>query len=302
MQRKILAILFLYIIILTLGACGGNEASIPPIQPYGALSGTVYSEETREPVANAMVTIEKVSNSQTTDGNGKFYFSRVPSGRRKITITATGYKEYTDNIIIQKDTENTYEAYLDTAYGTLSGTVTNSAGNLVVGAQITVGGSYSGVSDTNGYYEIANIPIGSYSLTVLATGHAPYTTSVTIEEGSNSLDIQLTLNVGTVAGVVTDSDSGAIIPGAIVSIGGGYTDTTDSNGYYEISNIPTGTYPITAMAEGYGDYTGSITVQSGYQVNNIQLTRGTSGDTGTTTGGTTTTGTTGTGGCPGSGL
>ncbi len=293
MKIKFLFLILLYIGILFIGACGGNEASIPPIQPYGSLSGTVYSEETREPVANATVTVEKVSTSQITDGNGKFFFSRVPSGKRKIAIQATGYREYTDTITIVEDTENTYEAYLKTAYGTLSGIITDSEGVLVAGATIVVGGSYSGVSDTNGYYEIANIPIGTYSLTVTSSGHAPYTTSVEIQEGPNSLDIQLTVNTGTVAGVVTDASTGAVIPGAIVSIGGGYTATTDSNGYYEISNIPVGTYPITVMADGYSDYTGSITVQAGYQVNNIQLTQENSSEsteTGTTTGGTTGTG------------
>ncbi len=301
MREKFLFLIFLYIVILVFTGCGGNEASIPPLQPYGSLSGTVYSEETHDPISNAEVTIEKVSKTQTTDGNGKFFFSKVPSGNRKITIKATGYREFTDIVNIKEDTENTYEAYLKIAYGTLSGIITDSSGALVAGATVVVGGSYSGVSDTSGYYEIANIPIGNYSLSVTASGHTPYTSSVEIKEGANSLDIQLTVNTGTVAGVVTDADTGDIIPGAIVSIGGGYTDTTDSNGYYEISNITTGTYPITVMADGYSDYTGSITVQAGYQVNNIQLTKGDSTDTGTgtETGTETKTGTGGGGTCPG---
>ena len=299
MARKIFFLISLIYIVGFITGCGGNEASIPPIQPYGSLSGAVYSDETREPIPNATVTIEKVSTSQVTDGKGKFFFSRVPAGNRKITIQATGYKEYTDTILIEKDTENTYDAYLEIAYGTLSGTITDSNGNLIVGANVVVGGSYSGISDTNGYYEISNIPIGTYPVAVTATGYSPYTTSTTIEEGTNSLDIQLTPNIGTVAGVVTDAGTGMVIPGAIVSIGGGHTATTDSNGYYEISNIQTGTYPIVVMADGYEDYTGTITVQSGYQVNNVELTPESSG--GDTSGGTSggTTGTTSTGGCSG---
>lgn len=271
MKIKIFLLISLFIITLSIISCGGNEASIPPLQPYGALSGTVYSLETKEPVAGATVNVEKVSDTETTDGYGKFYFSKVPSGRRKITITKEGYKEYTDTINIQEDTENTYEAYIQIAYGTLYGIVTDATGALVIGANIVVGGSYHSVSDTNGYYEIVDIPVGSYSLSVTASGYLPYTSNIEIQEGSTNLDIQLTLNLGTVAGVVTDKETGAIISGAIVSIGGGYTATTDSNGYYEISNIPLGTYPITVMVEGYTDYTGSITVEAGYQVNNIEL-------------------------------
>jgi len=54
---------------------------------------------------------------------------------------------------------------------------------------------------------------------------------------------------GTLAGKVTDKDTGAPIEGVIVSTNG-YSDTTDTSGNYSIT-LPVGNYTLTALKTGY---------------------------------------------------
>jgi len=56
-------------------------------------------------------------------------------------------------------------------------------------------------------------------------------------------------------GYVTDVSTGAKIVGATVALSGlhSYSDVTDANGYYEISNIEPGTYNGLVTASGYYD-------------------------------------------------
>lgn len=78
------------------------------------------------------------------------------------------------------------------------------------------------------------------------------------------LNAQMT-NVGRISGTVTDTAQ-AVIPGATITVtsqdtGLKRTTTTDPKGYYVISNLPVGTYSVTAKQTGFGNL-----VKSGYRV------------------------------------
>jgi hypothetical protein len=55
---------------------------------------------------------------------------------------------------------------------------------------------------------------------------------------------------GAIAGRVTDSSTGDPIEGANVTANG-YSDTTDADGHYIVSDVPAGTYNVIASANGY---------------------------------------------------
>lgn len=67
---------------------------------------------------------------------------------------------------------------------------------------------------------------------------------------------------GTIAGVVTDTEGNPLV-GAIVRITGHseYSDVTDANGAYEITGVPSGTWPkVIATAAGYESDSEPVTV------------------------------------------
>ncbi len=79
---------------------------------------------------------------------------------------------------------------------------------------------------------------------------------------------------GTVTGTVTDANSGETLPGVnIFLVENQIGASTDANGEYVISDIPSGTYTLRATFVGYKRYEVEITVGSGETVTrNIQLT------------------------------
>jgi subtilisin family serine protease len=70
-------------------------------------------------------------------------------------------------------------------------------------------------------------------------------------------------DTGTIAGTVTDADSGDPISGATVSIEGEFsrTVTTGSDGAYSV-RLSTGAYTVTASKFGYSDQTASVTINT----------------------------------------
>ncbi len=67
---------------------------------------------------------------------------------------------------------------------------------------------------------------------------------------------------GLVIGKVYDADTNQFIEGAVVTCGI-LNDTTDVVGGYWIDNVPDGNQTITATAQGYATYSGSINVVAG---------------------------------------
>jgi len=66
-----------------------------------------------------------------------------------------------------------------------------------------------------------------------------------------------TVSTGNLQGTVTESGSGDPIEGATVTTGGAGTNTTTTNagGFYSFTNIPTGTYDVTASGPGFAGST-----------------------------------------------
>ena len=80
------------------------------------------------------------------------------------------------------------------------------------------------------------------------TGSAPWRTRVGSFKFPNCGGAPTT---GTLQGTVTDASTSNPISGALVDAGGGYSDLTDASGFYQIANLPAGSYNVTASATGY---------------------------------------------------
>ena len=68
----------------------------------------------------------------------------------------------------------------ETAMAPVSGTVTDTAGNLIVGATVRVG-NYAAETDENGQYAFEGIQIGEYAFSVSKPGYQAYSTTITVE-------------------------------------------------------------------------------------------------------------------------
>jgi len=82
--------------------------------------------------------------------------------------------------------------------GSLAGIVTNAVTNQPIsGATVTVGSGQNALVSTtgaNGRYLVVLIPVGSARVTVTANGYRQFSTTVTIAETANTLDVALQPN------------------------------------------------------------------------------------------------------------
>ena len=139
--------------------------------------------------------------------------------------------------------------------GTITGRVANaSGGSAIPGAAVTITGTgTTGTTDASGAFSVS-IAGGTYTLTVTKPGFNNLTTgSITVTNGQTTAagTLSLTAAAGTLSGVVLSLPSGAVLPGAIVTVNQtGATATTNVAGAFGFA-LPAGGYTVTASAAGY---------------------------------------------------
>ena len=224
----------------------------------GNVTGTVTSSAGGV-VSGAVVVVSGIEG--TTDSNGVYFITGVPSGFRQNNICDNGRicgLQRSNQRCKRRKT--TYDFTMTADPGAVTGTVYSSAGgNVGHGATVTIGG-VTGTTDSNGVFSLSNVPAGNRTVTVSQVGYQNYTNSAIIPSGQSTLN--LTMNANIVDGTVLSS-AGGFVSGAVVTIDG-VSGTTDTNGYFSIAGIPAGSsQPVNATRSGFITFSGSTPVSPG---------------------------------------
>ena len=160
-----------------------------------------------------------------------------------------------------------YPTSTPTPTGSIAGTVTDDAGtpNGIDGATVSTGTGQSTTTAGDGSYTLTDVPTGSSTVTAAADGYLGAADSTTVVENLTSL-VSFTLAAvptGTITGTVTDAADSNTIGGATVSTDTGEDATTDTNGFYTLTGVPTGERTVSVAAAGYGDASQDVTVTDG---------------------------------------
>src|SRR5580692_10245508 len=107
----------------------------------------------------------------------------------------------------------TCTAIAQSARGALAGNVTDSTGAVITGASISAvsqstGGKNETKSTSAGAYKFADLPIGVYTVTVIAPGFATVTNSGVQVEINVTASLSVTLKAGSLSEVVSVDASG----------------------------------------------------------------------------------------------
>ncbi|HEY2114054.1 MAG TPA: carboxypeptidase regulatory-like domain-containing protein [Candidatus Angelobacter sp.] len=145
------------------------------------------------------------------------------------------------------------------AVGTVTGTVTNTAGAPISGASVSSGGN-GAITGADGGYTL-QVPAGTSTLTAALAGYQSASESVTVTAGQSTqaatLQIQ-PINPGNVTGTVIDGN-GQPLSGATVSAVGLSTSTA-ADGSYALNNLPAGQTTIQASLTGFQSGSTTVTV------------------------------------------
>jgi pimeloyl-ACP methyl ester carboxylesterase len=156
------------------------------------------------------------------------------------------------------------------ATATVSGVVRAASGAVIQGASVSVG-SAAATTGADGRFEIRDLSVGSATIAASAPRFNPRSESVSLAEGANTHDLVLTPQpLATLSGVVTAS-SGAVVPGASVSVGGA-TATTGADGRFAFQDLPAGSATMTTSAPGFDPRSESVGLAEGANTRDVVLT------------------------------
>ena len=249
----------LVLIVLLAGAWGAMQFGLVDLGGGGgggvSVSGTVNGAD--GPLsANATVELEPAEGDamDTTAEGGTFNFSDVPPGNYTLSVEADRFVYDDQEIEVTEDGAD--EVTIEPDRGIVTGEVT-ADGNPVDATVELVDESGETVAETtDSEFELEAPVDGSYRLRVNAEGYDQVERSVGFGEESVALESssETTETTGSLSGEVIDTTSRDPIEGATVeAVDADFSATTDSNGTYEINEIPTGEYTIAVSADGYAD-------------------------------------------------
>ena len=249
----------LVLIVLLAGAWGAMQFGLVDFGGGGgggvSVSGTVNGAD--GPLsANATVELEPAEGDamDTTAEGGTFNFSDVPPGNYTLSVEADRFVYDDQEIEVTEDGAD--EVTIEPDRGIVTGEVT-ADGNPVDATVELVDESGETVAETtDSEFELEAPVDGSYTLRVNAEGYDQVERSVGFGEESVALESssETTETTGSLSGEVIDTTNFDPIEDATVeAVDADFSATTDSNGTYEINEIPTGEYTIAVSADGYAD-------------------------------------------------
>lgn len=253
----------------------GANTTVPviqltPINP-GGITGTVVNSGGTG-ISGASVT--GAGLTATTNSSGAFTLSNVPAGSVALTASAPNYQPASETVTATAGNTTTAPAMtLLSNLGNVTGKVTDTSNNPIVGASVSFGGGNT-TTDSTGSYSFTNIPAGTIQLVASATGFQSVTQNVTVTGGATTTaNFTLTStsgSPGTVTGTVTNISTQGVISGATVKWNT-ISTTTNSSGVYTLNNVGGGTQTLTATATGYLPVSNTVNVNGGTSTLNFQL-------------------------------
>jgi uncharacterized repeat protein (TIGR01451 family) len=249
---------------------------------YGYVAGVVRDAETHLPITGAYV--QTAENQTGPDGLFVCEPFTLPQGHsnslESLQVTAPGYWSiYFNTTIVANQTNSVDIELLRVCTGaTIAGTVVNALNQQpIAGANVEVNNPYQRVlTDTNGNFVLTNLTVGNSnspiqtSVTASASGFNSQTRSVTIFCGATIVtDFGRPATVlGAIEGYVTNVLTGLPLTKVFIGSQFGGAATTDTNGYYKLTQVPLGangsdrTWTVTAMPSGFPAQTRPVLVSS----------------------------------------
>jgi large repetitive protein len=253
---------------IVLGENQGGEASI---------AGMVIDAETGDFIAGVEIYLQRGWETYETESNeaGNYSFTGIQGGNYHLIAGMEGYQQF--NEMIEIEGEVLFDIAMtgfETGDYMLSGVVTDAeTGETLPEIHIQLFGmqGHHNNTETNdeGYYEITGLYEGVYQLMTWTNGWDQYEPFEVEIEIIDNLVFDFALipfmlpGSGSLSGTVYDADSGDVIADAFLQLtsidggnpGGGwwnhYNAVTDDAGMFEIDNVETGEYILSAEADGY---------------------------------------------------
>jgi hypothetical protein len=233
----------------------------------GIVSGTVTDASTNQGLHQATIRISRGAFEQSgeTDESGHYTIESVPAWPFwSIDAYKPGYVARSTTTAVPSG-EATILDFALTPFGIINGTVKDQVTDQpIAGALVKAASEFLSTTDSNGCYAMF-VLAGRYTVTCSAPGYASTSElNVRVSEGETTTQnfALEAISPGAIIGNVTDVKTGKGVGGATVTANG-HANTTDADGSYMLSSLPSWTYNLTVSASGYASDSAMRTVPSG---------------------------------------
>lgn len=240
---------------------------------WSKVSGVLTDEDTDDPIDGALVSIELPDGSTVskyTEADGSFEFERLPYGTLDYSISHPLYEDIEGEVEIGFNTVVELVLEAEKSEGSVSGTLVDEYDDTdIVGAVVKLMDGEDEVDDTttnaSGEFEFAKVEYGTYQIKITKAGYSDLVATVVVNDDIIVAYTGIRLT-STVSGVITNSDGGAAIAGALVTIlqpdGTALTGVSDAEGAYEIEGAKYGSLTYWINKTGFDAETGTLTVDA----------------------------------------
>lgn len=237
-----------------------------------SLQGVVRDASTGLPLPDARVALSDLYISATTDAQGMFQFTDIPTGNYRLSLSKDGY------VSVGVDAGGVTEGETKTVDGSLNPAallhvhVHDSEGRPVVGRlrlwlRQGLRTSYTSVTtDEEGHALYRKIAPGPYDISIAVAPSGDPTASrsewvhVEVEAGGNSVELVLERKAlesdsrHSLWGTVVDATTREPVPGVRVAVTQppAHESQTDHRGSFSLGELPPGEYTVWATKDGYG--------------------------------------------------
>ncbi|CAM3515804.1 carboxypeptidase regulatory-like domain-containing protein [Paenibacillus lupini] len=248
-------------------------------QLAGAVTGLV-TDNTGVPVHDAIIRIflnNIIVVRVATLEDGTYNIGNLAPGNYFVTIRADGYGGQSFSVTINPGQTTTENFILFPNVGSLTGVITDTSGNPIVGTIISLNVNVAGggllltrfVTQTDGSYLIENLLPLQYLVTASANPYQSTFQSVAVLPDTRSvLNFVLSPNPGTISGTIVDTN-GVPVAGAGVVIkmqsANGVSIATifsDTNGQFQVSSLAPSSYTVLASATNFQIASATINIAS----------------------------------------
>ena len=270
----------------TVGVGAGTTAVTVTMTPVVTLNVTVVDEDATPVVGASVTVVDSSGTSHTcpgTDAEGLCAVSDVTRGPALIDASAASIGS-TSIAVAVSSSPTAATVQLASDRSTVTGTVTDAdtgapISSAVVRLTQASGRVLSTTTNSLGKIYFANVPVGSWSLELSATGYTtPSPVPLSITAGTfpiESEDTQLTsIAVTSLQGTV--ESSGTPVPGALITLtkdGEVRSAITNGSGVYLLTNLSAGDWQLEVFAPGYEDFLlASVTLVLGSNEQDVEVT------------------------------
>lgn len=239
-----------------------NFAATGYTETAHTLSGTVSGATG----TNVLVTLTGTTGGTVmTDGGGNYSFANLPTGFYTVTPAKTGY---TFSPLSSAGFVNADTTGVNFASATSSGTTFSISGKVtfntigLAGTVITVSGASltlpaTVATDALGNYTIKGLKNGTYTLSAGAAGYFFSAVPLKTIAGANLTGVNFAATATgapfTISGHILSAGTSTFpLPSMTVTLNSSpiKTTKTDTNGFYQFTGVPNGTYTLTPSLAG----------------------------------------------------